>query len=223
MKKILLLLCLLAAPAAHATPYFSADTVPPTLIDPPFAADSAGQKADIDAIIQAQAKANPAEVASAREERNMRPELVTLAVNSALTREAYPALYHLLDRVSDTSYVTTQAAKNYWNTKRPYLMDTRVKALIEAHDNPAYPSGHTSGSYSWAHVLAMLLPEKREAFMARAEEIAQHRVLVGMHYHYDLKGGRELALLMVGALTQNAEFQKDLAAAKVELADKRAK
>jgi hypothetical protein len=38
-----------------------------------------------------------------------------------------------------------------------------------------------------------------------------------MHYPQDIKGGQQMALLIVGALMQNDEFKKDFDAAKLEL------
>jgi len=64
----------------------------------------------------------------------------------------------------------------------------------------------------------MLMPDKKEALLARAEEIAQHRVVVGMHFPHDVAGGKKLAELIVAELKKSPDFTKDLAAAKAELA-----
>lgn len=214
----LFLIAVLALPAAlQAEPYFTEDTLPPVLITPPPAVGSDAWKNDIDHIIKLQQQPDTQELKEAAAERDMSPEMITLAVDPKLTRAGFPLLYHLLDRVSDTSHSVSKGAKYYWKTKRPYIMDKRVKALIDAHDNPAYPSGHTTGSYVWAHVLGLVMPEKRAAFIARAGEIAHHRVLVGMHYPHDLDGGRQLALLIVGGLLQNKEFRQDLVQAQREI------
>jgi acid phosphatase (class A) len=153
----------------------------------------------------------------------MSPEMMTLVVSPTLTRAAYPALYRVLDRIGDTAGPVNGTAKTYWNTKRPYLSDARIKSLIPATDSPAYPSGHSAGSYVWAHALGLLLPQYREQFYARAEEIAQHRVLVGLHYPHDVNGGKLQAMLIMGALLQNSSFLKEMDAAKAELAAQSAK
>ena len=211
-----LIFTLLLSVSANAQPYFNVGSIPQTSIDAPPAVGSAEWKQEIDQIIALQKTATDAEITKAKEERNMMPELLAAQTNPLLIRKTHPALYKLLDRVADTSYAVADYAKDYWDTKRPYLMDERVKTLVKPHDNPAYPSGHACGSYTWAYVLSMVFPRDREKFLARAEEISQHRVLVGMHFPHDLKGGKQLALLVVGGLLQNADFQKDLAAAKLE-------
>lgn len=204
---------------ANAQAYFDKDIISPTLIDPPFKVDSAEWKSDVKEIIKIQKNVDVAEIDQALEERELVSEHVAL-VDPTLTRQQHPQLYKLLDRVSETSREVNRSAKNYWNTKRPYLMDKNIKALITPHDNPAYPSGHTSGSYVLAHVLGLLIPEKRAQFQERAAKIAWHRVMIGMHYPKDVDGGRQLALLVVGALMENPDFRKDFEKAKKELSNK---
>ncbi|MET0154866.1 MAG: phosphatase PAP2 family protein [Rickettsiales bacterium] len=208
------LLCCVFYVSARAESYLDPQSLAPTLIDPPYAESSDEWKKDVEAILALQKRPYPKELAAAEQEREMSPEMVAEEVN--VSRKKNPTLFHLLDRVGDTSRAVTDGTKKYWKARRPYLADDRVKALIPAHANPAYPSGHTCGAYSWAHALAAVFPEKRAAFMRRAEQIAQHRVLVGMHYPHDIEGGKTLALLIAGALSQDEEFLDDLAAAKKE-------
>lgn len=215
------LIALLIPSFAQATDsYFSADTIPPTLLTSPNAVGSKAWKSEVAEILTMQSHADKKAIAAAETEMKLTPETLVLSVDPMLTRQDFPALYHLLDRVNSTSQGVKDIAKQYWNTKRPYLSDKRIKALIEPHDNPAYPSGHTTGSYTWAHILSLLMPDKRQALYARAEEIAMHRVLVGMHYPNDLEGGRQLALLIVGGLLQIEAFQGDFKAAQQELSKK---
>ncbi len=201
-----------------AEPYFGPERVPPTTIEPPPEAQSGEWKADIDSIATLQENASADEVAQARTERTMEPEMVALAADPLLTRENFPATYALLDRVGATSKAVTGAAKRYWNTKRPYLADERIKSLIEPHDNPAYPSGHTAGAYVWAATLAKLLPSQEAALLARAESIAQHRVLVGMHFPHDVEGGKALARAMMQELENDPAYQQDMLEAAAEIA-----
>ena len=89
--------------------------------------------------------------------------------------------------------------------------------LISPSKGYAYPSGHTTGSYIYAHILGMIYPKKYAKLKEIAEEIAQHRILVGMHFPHDIEGGKKLALLILGGLTQNNNFQQDLTKAKEEI------
>ncbi len=219
LKSLFCLWLAAAIPAnAYAETYFRASTVPPTLLTPPFL-DATGQQKELDYIIELQKQPSPEEVKRAAAEGPLNYEFIMQSVDPSLSRTSHPALFHLLDRVSDTAGGITGQAKEYWHTKRPYLTDARIKPLIGEEHSPAYPSGHTSGTFTMARVLGMIFTEKRTAFMARAEEVAQHRVLVGLHFPTDVAGGKELGALIIGALTQNEQFQKDLEAAKQEAAN----
>jgi acid phosphatase (class A) len=217
LKRSALLLFFVWALPAYAAPYFDPASIDPALLTPPPELHGQIWDVEIEHIIGLQKSPDKEALEQAAAERNVKPELIAEAVDPALTRKAYPKLYHLLDHIGETTHPISDAAKEFWHTDRPYKADSRVKALIEPHDNASYPSGHTVASYTWAMVLGELMPEKRNAFIARARTIAEHRVLVGMHYPHDLAGGRELARLIMGGLLQNAEFRNDFAEAKKEL------
>lgn len=201
----------------NAKEYFDEKTISPTIIDNPLQVNSKEWKDEIKYIISLQKNPDQKEIKEAEDEYDVTPEMVALAVNPKLTRENYPKLYKLLDSADETSHEVCDAAKKYWNTNRPYLADKRVKALIKSHSNNAYPSGHTTGSHVFAYVLGQLIPEDRQKFYDRAAEVAQHRVLTGMHFPHDVKGGKQLALLITGALFENEDFKEDFAKAKKEL------
>lgn len=218
--KLLIFTVLLASPALAKT-YFSANSISPKLIDPPISTSSKQWQDEVEYIVKLQKSADPDEVEQALEERVLKVDMVAQFVDARLSRQDFPKLYELLDNSKKTTYKIVRKAKNFWGTKRPFVaVSDKIKPLIKAHDNPAYPSGHTSGSYVAAHVLSMLLPQKRTEIMERAEEIAQHRVLVGMHYPHDLVGGKQMALIILGALMQNDDFLEDLKEAKYELSQK---
>lgn len=215
LSTLLTALCL--AMPAMAEPYLDPETIPPTVLNAPPAEKSVRWTSDVNDILTRQKHAIISDIQAAASEHTLTPEMIAIATDATLTRETHPALYHLLDRIGDTTRAVTGQAKKYWNTKRPYLMDARIKPLIDAHMDNAYPSGHTSMGYTLARALGMLMPEKHEAFLDRADTIAQHRVLVGMHYPSDIEAGRELSLIIFGGLLQNEEFQHDLQAAREEL------
>lgn len=207
---------LIYASATYAANYVVSDSIPPDLLTPPPAEGGELWQEEIAAIVAIQQEPPPEEVEAARAEREMKPEMVASALSPAPARRACPRLFKLLDKVGEDGKAVNHHAKAFWNTRRPYVASPEVKALIDAHNNPAYPSGHTSGSLIWAEVLGQVFPQQREPLRRRAEEIAQHRVLVGMHYPSDIEGGRQLAWLTLGALTQSAAFRDDLSAAQAE-------
>ncbi|NBV05933.1 MAG: phosphatase PAP2 family protein [Proteobacteria bacterium] len=213
----LFLIILFSISSAQAKSYFSADKIPPDLLDKPLGQNSAEYKSEIEQIIKLQKHVSRAEIEKAQSEAQLSIELMTKAVDPKLSPQNFPQLYNLLERSFDTMISVNDDAKKYWNTKRPYLVDKRIKLLVSPANNPAYPSGHTSASYILAKILGLLIEKRSADFQKRADEIANHRVVSGMHFPNDLKGGRQLALLVLGGLLQNNEFLVDLEKAKKEL------
>ncbi len=68
-----------------------------------------------------------------------------------------------------------------------------------------------------AYILGLLIPEKRADFLLATKQITERRILIGEHFPSDLKAGKQLALIVIGGLIQNSEFQRDLEAAKEEV------
>ena len=80
-----------------------------------------------------------------------------------------------------------------------------------------------SGSYVLAAVLGELFPDKKSALMARADAVAQSRVVAGVHYPSDIEQGKVLGQAIMTAFLANPAFQRDLAAAKSEIAAKKSR
>jgi acid phosphatase (class A) len=213
MKKNLLLIifvALLMPQFAFAKPYFSAEIISTNLIDKPLKVNGAKWQKEIEYIINIQSKATKQQIENANYQRDLKPEMLYENASLNLNAEQKKQLGEFLNNVSETSYIVTKKFKEYFNTKRPYIADTKVKNLMQQpHDNPAYPSGHTSGAFVLAHTLTLIYPEKRDIFYKNAEEIAQNRVLAGMHFPHDVKGGKQLALIIIGGLLNDEEFKKD--------------
>lgn len=201
-------------------PYFEQSSISPNLIDNPFSPESSEYKNEINYIINLQKNINIDELEKAFNERHLNVEMLIENILTDVSRENSPKLFKLLDKVNKTSKNINQNFKEYWDIKRPYLTNNNVKALIASHTNPSYPSGHTCGSYVLAYVLSLLYPQYKQNFLDKAEQISQHRVLVGMHFPQDIKGGKQLSLLIMGALLQNKNFQKDLKKAHSEINQK---
>ncbi len=212
------LFLILSACSATTEKYFAANSIPPTLIEPPFASDSKEAQEEIQQIVKMQKNFNLNELELASREKYLRPEIFVLYADRSLTRDSYPDLYHLLDRVSATSKAVNDSVKEYWNIARPYNVDKRINMLITPSQGPSYPSGHTGNSLINAQILGLLIPQKYSDLQKLAKKIAQRRVLVGMHYPHDIVAGEQLSRIIIGSLLQNSDFQKDFQKAREELA-----
>jgi acid phosphatase (class A) len=201
--------------------YVRAQFLPPQLLPPPPGEGDAVWRKQIDQVLKAQHNLSESERAAIRDEQKLRIELMTSVMGLNFTRDNLPKTFALLDHVMASVEQVTDADKKFWRTRRPYLTDTRIKLYVDPIDaSPSYPSGHTAASRALAEVLGMLVPEKRGDLRARADIIAFHRVEAGVHYPVDLDAGRILAMLVVGSMMANDDFQDDLAASRKEIAGK---
>lgn len=206
---------------ATAKSYFEQNSISPHLIGPALIIDSKEWQNEVNQILKVQKNFDDAELDEAISEKHLQPETIAHAIDPSITREAYPKLYYLMDRVGDTSRCETDNVKEFWNQTRPYLADKRVKMLITPSRGGSFPSGHATGSYIYAHVLGLLFPQNREKYHELADEIGQHRILIGMHYPRDIIAGKHMAYLVIGGLIQNEEFLKDFKKAAKEIEQKK--
>lgn len=202
---------------AMAEKYFGFESVSPYIIDKPFKMNSKEHQEQISQVILMQKNIELTDIDQALEEKQLRPETVVNHVYKKITRQKFPKLFVLLDRVGDTSRDVTNGIKDYWKISRPYESDKKIAMLISPSKGFCYPSGHATGGYIYANVMSLLTPEKTQSFQDFAHQIAWHRVQVGMHYPQDLQGGRQLATFLIGGLMQNPQFQEDLKNAREEL------
>jgi len=108
--------------------------------------------------------------------------------------------------------------KNFYKRPRPYQADPTLHPVCKTTDQPnSYPSGHAIVGYLEAFTLAELVPEKREAILARANDSAHDRLVCGVHYPSDVAASRQVALVAFGYILGTPRFQTELAAARVEL------
>jgi acid phosphatase (class A) len=65
-------------------------------------------------------------------------------------------------------------------------------------------------------VLAMILPEKRDAILARADEYAHNRLVCGVHYPTDIVASKSVAYAMIGLMMNDPRFIQEFDAARAE-------
>lgn len=201
-----------------AQAYFNPKIISPIIIEEPLRTNSEEWQKQIAQIVKMQKSFNQQDLQAAISEHQIKTELLIQEIDPNLNRQNYPKTYILLDRVFETSKAVSDQVKEYWQGKRPYLATNKVKSLVaKPSTNPSYPSGHASYAYSQAYILSLLIPIKKNAFYKQAAKIGEHRVLLGMHYPYDVEAGRELSFLIVGALLNDKQFQKDFEKARTEL------
>lgn len=203
----------------YAPQFVSVEDVCPCELGAPPAVGSKTQKKEIAWIIAAQHKLTPAQKAQIMDEDHIRPEMiVTPVLGTQFTKERYPALYTLLAHTASDAWRIGDSAQDFWDRKRPWVVDKRVQLLVSSITRPSYPSGHSTTNYAWAQVLGTLFPAKQAALYKRAQEIGMDRVKAGVHYPSDVAAGKRFAAQIYAVMQKNPEFQKELAAARKEIA-----
>lgn len=137
----------------------------------------------------------------------------------SLSPEQAPHLTSLLAAAGADAAHIAHRAKSRFRRPRPYVLDEGptcgpTAGLGDFHD---YPSGHSTRGWTWAFVLAQLLPDRRQQLMSRAQAYADSRVVCGFHSPTGVRPGRALAMLTVTSLNRNPKFTADLQQASQEL------
>ncbi len=180
---------------------------------PPFPTDDAP---DLALVLEAQKKRTPEVLAEAKRDEKFEYPLFESVYGAGLSKEKAPKFNELLKNVLATTRVVNATAKNKYKRPRPYQNHPEVQPLFQVNGF-SYPSGHSMGSYALATVLAAIFPDKKQALLDRAAEIAQSRVNAGVHNPSDIKEGEVLGKATGAALLANASSQKDLAGVKAEV------
>jgi len=187
------------------------------LLAPPPLPDSPEQAADM-AEVRAVCHAAPSnDVAVAFTEKKFSIFNFTPAIGPFFVPGRFPKTEAFFQRVQTDAATVTDSAKDYWKRPRPYVTDPSL-AVGKLEKSFSYPSGHSTESMVLALVLAEVIPDKHDAIVAEARNIGWHRVEIARHYPTDIYAGRVLAQAIVREMNKNRKFQRDLAAARAEVA-----
>ncbi len=140
------------------------------------------------------------------------------AMGMALDKSQAPALSRVLDRMGGGKLV--DPVKQGYAKRRPYLdQDLPICEPKTAHlaSNGDYPSGHTTGGWSTALVLAELLPEKSTAILSRGRAFGESRYICGSHSKSAVEAGYLSGAALVSTLHASADFRHDMELARTEL------
>ncbi|MGD0813002.1 MAG: phosphatase PAP2 family protein [Verrucomicrobiota bacterium] len=187
------------------------------LLPPPPLSGSSEQAADMDEVRAVYHAASDVDKKAAHAEKRFSIFNFTGSVGSFFVETKLPKTAAFFEMVQKDAESVCNAGKEYFQRPRPYTIDPAL-ANGKLETSFSYPSGHSTESMTIALVLAELMPEKRETIMAHARLIGWHRVQIARHYPTDIYAGRVLAQAIVGEMKKNADFQKDMAAVKDEIA-----
>ena len=138
-------------------------------------------------------------------------------LGDGFTAKKLPLTATLSAHLRDDEPIFVSMGKDYWNRPRPLFIDPTLHPVCKLSHSGAYPSGHAVNGYLEALVLVAMVPERRDAIFARADEYARNRLVCGVHYPSDLEAGKRLAYALIGLIMNNPRFQVEFAQAKAEL------
>ena len=187
------------------------------LLAPPPMPDSAEQAADLAEVVAVHDQCTAAEASLADSEQNFFIFSFEPAIGAFFQPGKLPKTEAFFHRVQAAVTSVEDNAKDYWKRPRPYVVDP-VLANGKLEKSFSYPSGHSTRATVDALLLAEMFPDKRDAILAEGRAIGWHRVEIAHHYPTDIYAGRVLAQAIVREMKKNADFKRDFADVKSELA-----
>jgi acid phosphatase (class A) len=147
----------------------------------------------------------------------MTPQWFASVLGPSFKATDLPKTFALLEQAGADAKRIANDAKRLWQRPRPFAHDPRVTPCVGQPDTASYPSGHAILAQTWAGLLIELYPDRKDQLLARAQQVADDRVLAGLHYPSDIAAGATLGRTLVEKLLASPALQADLAAAKTEL------
>jgi acid phosphatase (class A) len=141
------------------------------------------------------------------------------AVGVSLTPVSAPHLAALVKKAGVDTGRGTNAAKNHYKRLRPFKIDRGpiCQPASEVADSFDYPSGHTTWGWTWAMILAELLPDRAAPILARGRAYGESRIVCGMHNASAVEGGRLSAAATLSVVRATSAYKADLEVAQTEL------
>ncbi|MES2264317.1 MAG: phosphatase PAP2 family protein [Pseudomonadota bacterium] len=139
-------------------------------------------------------------------------------IGEKFSASALPLTAQLSEHVGHDEGANTDPLKQAFARVRPYNADKSLKPVCKTKTkDDSYPSGHATAGYLQALTLVELMPEHRDAILARADDYAGNRLVCGVHYRSDIVAGKLLAYAMHATMREDPQYQRELAAARSEL------
>jgi acid phosphatase (class A) len=90
---------------------------------------------------------------------------------------------------------------------RPYDSHSDLHPCLPPETGFSFPSGHSSWYTAAAHLLADLVPERRERLLEMAGHGAASRVMCGVHYPSDVLAAQRFARAAAGQIIASPQWQ----------------
>ncbi|WP_171034069.1 acid phosphatase [Lichenicoccus roseus] len=143
------------------------------------------------------------------------------ALQVRLDRNSAPTLYRLLARLALDSRPETDAVKDHYDRRRPYIGNDAPICIARGTSLDAtasYPSGHTTIGWTLALLLTELAPDRAGEILARGRAFGESRIVCGVHWLSDVQAGTLNGATLVAAVHSSPGFRADMLQAGREIA-----
>jgi acid phosphatase (class A) len=187
------------------------------ILPPPPLPNSAAQAADMKAVMDAQKTRSSQDVEQAMADfkKSIFRFKDVLGPNFKPANLPYTNAFFRRILADDEEIVSE--AKDYFARPRPFITNGNVNPIMLRPGGGGYPSGHSTFAYVAAVIVSMMVPEKRDAIFARADQFEQMRVVSGEHYPTDVAAGRIAGAAIANAMLHSPKFMADFAISKAEV------
>lgn len=187
------------------------------LLAPPPKVGLPEDKEDLKGVLKAQDKRTKALSDRALADAELSVFRFADVMGADFTPAKLPLTTALFEKIKSDGDAIVWVVKDSYKRPRPFLASYAVHSLKTDTKGASYPSGHTTFAYECAVILSKMVPEKRYEIFIRAEEYAQNRIVLGVHYPADIRAGRGSGTLLASEFLKNKKFMADFEAAKTEL------
>ncbi len=211
----------MAKPAKTLKVLAIGDLVPAQLLPAPPTPGSDAEKAELADLHRLIASASPARMVQAHwDDEHEDPAIFDSTLGAKVSLKSMPATWALLTTLQNDANISANAAKNYFARIRPWGADATMPNCDTGKGKKplgSYPSGHSTLGFSVGPMLAVLIPEKADAIMARAQDYALSREYCGVHYPSDTAASQVVGTAVVQRFLTSAKVKDQIAAARAEL------
>jgi acid phosphatase (class A) len=145
------------------------------------------------------------------------------ALGAELAPDRVRRTVRAIERATIDAVGQMNRAKQYYRRLRPLMIDAGPACQPREHLAKSfdYPSGHTTGGWTWALILAELAPDRATGLLARGRAFGQSRAICGAHNASAVEAGFLTAATTLTAIRSVPAYRSDLEAARRELAQAR--
>ena len=187
------------------------------ILPPPPPPDSAAQTADMKAVMDAQNARSSKDIQQAMADFKKSIFRFQDVLGPNFTPANLPYTNAFFRRILGDDEKIVSDAKDFFARPRPFITNVDVNPIMLRPGGGGYPSGHSTFAYVAAVIMSMMVPEKRDAIFARADQFEQMRVISGEHYPTDVAAGRIAGAVIANTMIHSPKFMADFAISKAEV------